>query len=402
MTVPVTINFRWVRFVVAALVLVPVACGTAERTESDEPEPALDVRTTAASMMPIAESIEAGGLVAAGLMAVLSSRVVAPIMEVRARAGSRVRSGDVLVVLDDRDLRAQARQARAAVTAAEQALGAARTEIRALDAEAALAVSWHARIVQLSEKNAATPQELDEARARLSSATATAEGARARIEYASAQIEAARASAETAEVVQSFALIRAPFDGVVTERLSDPGSLASPGAPLLRLDAAGVRTVEAQVDEARIPYVRAGDRVEVLFDAGPDPGAPRVAAGTVREIGVVSADRRAFTVTVLLAPGETARTGTFARIRFQGPSRQALVVPATAVRRQGQAATVFVVQEGVARLRLLQTGAETGEHVEVLAGLDAGEAVVDSPPPALVDGRRVSAASVAPVPVGAP
>ena len=390
------------RLAVMALALVAAACGTPERTETEPPEAPLDVGAIVAEMSSIAESLEAGGLVAAGSAAVLSSRVVAPVLEVRVRAGDRVRTGDVLVVLDDRDLGAQWRQAVAAVAAAEQGLGAARTELRATEAEATLAASWHARIVQLHEKDAATPQELDEARARLSGATARTEGARARIELATAQVEAARAAAETADTVRSFAVIRAPFDGVVTERPIDPGSLASPGIPLLRLDAAGVRTVEAQVDEARIPYVRPGDRVDVLFDGDADRGGTRTAAGTVREIGVVDADRRTFTVTVALPAGETPRTGTFARIRFPGPTRQALVIPAAAVRRQGQTATVFVVQDGVARLRLLQTGADAGEGVEVLAGLDAGERVVVGPPPELADGRRVSSGAQAGAPERAP
>jgi hypothetical protein len=89
----------------------------------------------------------------------------------------------------------------------------------------------------------------------------------------------------------------------------------------------------------------------------------------------------------------TARTGTFARVVFRGTTRKALLVPATAVRRHGQVSSVFVARDGVARLRLIQEGVSTPEGIEVLAGLDAGESVVTSPPPQLLDGARVAGAT---------
>jgi hypothetical protein len=113
----------------------------------------------------------------------------------------------------------------------------------------------------------------------------------------------------------------------------------------------------------------------------------------------VTADERAFMVEVSLPSDHTPRTGTFARVRFRGESREALVVPATTIRRQGQLSTVFVVDDGVARLRLLQTGYDGAEGVEVLAGLNRGEVIVNAPPPELNDGRRVVAHD--PVPSGA-
>jgi RND family efflux transporter MFP subunit len=318
----------------------------------------------------------------------MASRVVAPVVEVRVRAGDRVRAGQVLLTLDDRDLSAHARQAVAAVAAAEQGLNAARAEQSAAAADEVLARAWHTRIDTLHARKSATSQELDEATARLAAAGARVEGARARIDQAASGAAAAGAAADAATTIRSYGVITAPFGGVVTERLVDPGSLATPGMPLLRLDSAGAARVEAQVDEARIAYVRAGDSVEVIFDGG--EGGPT--EGVVSEVArAVDTDTRAFTVKVALPEGYSARSGTFARIRFQGGKRSALVVPADAVRRQGQLASVFVVQDGVARMRLIQTGAEGAEGIEVLAGLDPDETVVVKPPAALGDGQRVGA-----------
>lgn len=372
--------------VAAALVSLSAACGSADPTEPAAAQRAtLAVTTAPAAMMQIAERLEAGGVVTAAASAAVSSRVLAPVMEVRVRAGDRVRAGQVLIVLDDRDLAAHARQAGASVTAAEQSLGAARADNDAAIADLTLASAWHKRIASLHGRNSATAQELDEATARLAAASARVASGRARIEQATAALAAARAGSDAASTTQSFSTLTAPFGGVVTERLVDPGHMAAPGTPLLRLDAGGVARVEARVDEARIPYVRVGDTVEVLADAE-EGGA---VDGVVAEIARVDAATRAFTVKVALPEGHPARSGTFARIRFAGPARRALVVPAGALRRQGQVNTVFVVQQGIARLRLVQTGQAEPDRVEILAGLEDGERVVVRPPPALADGQPV-------------
>jgi hypothetical protein len=112
--------------------------------------------------------------------------------------------------------------------------------------------------------------------------------------------------------------------------------------------------------------------------------------GSVTEVArAIAADQRAFTVKIALPEAEVARSGSFARVQFRGAPRRALLIPATAVRRHGQVTSVFVVESGVARLRLVQTGVSRPEGIAVLAGLDDGEVVVTSPPPQLVDGHPV-------------
>jgi hypothetical protein len=103
----------------------------------------------------------------------------------------------------------------------------------------------------------------------------------------------------------------------------------------------------------------------------------------------VGADQRAFTVKVDLPPAARPRSGSFARVIFRGAARRALVVPDSSIRRQGQVTSVWVVREDVALLRLVRTGAWSPDGVEVLAGLEAGESIVTSPAPRLVDGARV-------------
>jgi hypothetical protein len=90
----------------------------------------------------------------------------------------------------------------------------------------------------------------------------------------------------------------------------------------------------------------------------------------------------------------TARTGSFARVAFRGAPRRVLLVPAHAIQRHGQVSSVYVVQDGVARRRLIQVGPSSSQGVEVLAGLDDGESIVTSPLTRLVDGAKVTIGGV--------
>jgi multidrug resistance efflux pump len=373
---------------------VTISCRPSDRARSMEAPAPVIVRVVAAAVVEHADTLEAGGIVTASQTASVSSRVVAPVTEVTVRAGDRVRVGDVLVRLDARDMAARFQEAVAATRAAEESLAAGRSAQVAASAEQKLAAAWHARIARLRERNAATAQELDEADARLAAASARAAAAQAGIEQASAQLAAMRANADVAGITESYSVIRAPFDGEVTERFTDPGNLASPGQPLLQLDALGRRRVEARVDEARVGYVRSGASVPVVLDRADAGGTGTITlTGTVIEVArAVAADQRAFTVKIALPANSTPRTGTFARVWFEGARRSSLVVPADAVRAEGQLRSVFVVDNGVARIRLVQTGDSTSDGVEILAGLDAGELVVAGPPANLADGGRVTTA----------
>jgi RND family efflux transporter MFP subunit len=368
------------------------ACGGREDVSAvKEPAP---IPVTVASVVAIdtAEQLEAGGVVAAKESASVSSRIVATIAEVRVKSGDRVRAGEALVTLDARDVIERSGQARAAALAAEKAVAQARTELSAAEAEHRLALAWQKRIATLHARNSATDQEHDEAEARATAAAARVSGAQAGIEGAEAQLASARAAIGVATATESFATLRAPFEGLVTERLSDPGNLAAPGVPLLRIESAGARQVVVRVDEARAAYVHPGDRVNVLIDAfdgkiGHDDAVEGVVAEVAREVG---ADQRAFSVKVTIPTTVTARSGSFARVVFRGAPRRALLIPAHAIQRHGQVASVYVVRDGVATLRLIQPGAASSDRIEVLAGLDAGESIVTSPLERLVDGARVA------------
>jgi RND family efflux transporter MFP subunit len=376
-------------FLLAGVVLVaglalPACSGRANTV----PEPGADAPPVDTATVAVAETLdtfETGGIVQARTTATLMARIPAPVREVRAVAGDRVRAGQVLIVLDGRDLAAQARRAKAEGASADQDVVAAGAERQAAEDALALARATHARIAGLASKRSATPQELDDTTGALRAAEARAAAAAARAQSAVSSVEAARAASEAAETTETFSRIAAPFDGVVTEKLVEPGNMAAPGTPLMRIEDTGRFRLEVRVDEARIGRISPGAPVTVALDTGSDDGA-RVVDGAVTEVGrAVDADARAFLVKIELPAGPGLRSGMFGRARFRIQPRRALTVPAAALVQRGQMMSVFVVEKGSARVRLVNV-----RDTEVLAGLSDGDVVIVNPPPTLTDGRRVT------------
>jgi RND family efflux transporter MFP subunit len=372
---------------IAGLALIGIglpACSRETTTVPAEATDAIAVTVATVGMADVVDTFEAGGVVEARTTATLMARILAPVSEVRVSPGDRVRSGEVLIVLDGRDLAAQARRARAEGIAADQDVIAAESERQAADAALALARATHARIAGLHAKRSATEQELDDVTGALRAAEARAASATARARSAAAGVEGAKAASDAADTTETFSRIVAPFDGVVTEKMVEPGNMAAPGTPLMRVeDARGFR-LEVRVDESRIGQISPGATVPVALDAGGE-GVPRIVSGTVTEIGrAVDADTRAFLVKVSLPAESGLRSGMFGRAHFSARPRRALAVPPTALVQRGQMTTVFVVEKDIARVRLVNVSG-----TEVLAGLSDGDVVIVDALPALSDGRRV-------------
>jgi len=333
------------------------------------------------AMIDVASAIDSGGVVQARTTATITARILAPVREIRVSPGEHVRKGQTLVVLDGDDLAAGARAAHSAAVGAEQGTKAAAAELQAAEAGLALARASHDRIAGLQAKRSATTQELDDATAALRSAEARVAGASARVLQAASAVESARGASDQARTTASFTTIAAPFDGMVTEKMVEPGNMASPGTPLLRLeDTRGFR-LEVHVDESRVGQIRNGDSVPVFLGTGTS-----LITGTVVEVSrAVDADARAFLVKIALPEAPGLRSGEFGKARFGGTPRRTLTIPPSAIVRRGQLTSVFVVDKGVARVRLVNL-----RESEVLAGLTESEVVILSPAAGMTDGQRVS------------
>lgn len=370
----------------AAALMAGLLAGCSARPEAVPADTAAPIAVTTAPvvMTDMTSAIESGGVVQARTTATITARILAPVREVRVSPGDHVAAGQALIILDASDLAAAARAARAGASAATAGATAAAAERQSAEASLALARATHDRVAGLLAKRSATPQELDDATAGLKGAEARLAAATARALQAQSAIESARAASEQANATESFTVITAPFAGIVTEKMIEPGNMAAPGTPLIRLeDTRGFR-LDVRVDESRVRQVRTGASVPVTLD-GDAPGKTTSITGTVVEVSrAVDADVRAVLVKIALPDLPGLQSGIFGKARFAGTSRRALSVPREAIVRRGQITSVFVVDQGVARTRLVNLSDN-----EVLAGLTESEAVVLSPPNNLTDGNRV-------------
>jgi multidrug efflux pump subunit AcrA (membrane-fusion protein) len=370
-------------------VLILVAASSACSRSAPPPDPArapVVASVVRAALANIPERFEAGGVLRARTTATLASRVTAPVEAIYVSAGSHVRRGATLVTLESRELAANAARARASLAAAKEGTQAADADIRAAESGLTLARATHERVRTLFEKKSATAHEWDQASAALEEADARAGSARAHAAAARATRDAADAALQAAETSLSYATITAPFDGIVSERLIDPGTLAGAGTPLVVVEDPSRLQLHVLVDEFRARSIVVGQSAEARLDQDAAWTPARVA-----EVGRVDSASHSFFVKLDVASTGAMRSGLFGRGRFNAGVRRALTVPAAALVRRGQLVFVFTLaQDDVARLRPVVVGELDGDCVEILAGLAEGDVTVIDPPPALTDGTRVT------------
>ena len=359
----------------ASAVLSPmfVGCSSERQSVSAAPETVKDVSVASAQTASIPDVVEAVGTLRAAETSQLAAQMMGSIVEVRVREGDHVKRGQVLAVIDDAQPRAALDRATAADLAAQQ-------EILASESDFTLADATFKRYHMLYDRKSVSPQEFDEVKARY-------EAAQARCEIARAGQAEAKATLQQARTGLGYAHIVAPFDGLVTEKKADVGTVASPGMPVFTVEDLRRYRLEATVNETDLRYVRQGQQVSVWIDVLGD----REVRGKVTEV-VPAADpvSRSFLVKVELPSDPALRSGLFGRAQFTRGERTALLIPRTAIIERGQLQGIYVLDENrIAGLRYITLGKPSAEQVEVLAGLQAGEMLIANPGSREWSGKKV-------------
>lgn len=275
----------------------------------------------------------------------VNSRLGGEILELPVLEGDRVRQGQMLARLDDRELQAELRSAEASYEVAQAAFE---------------------RAAQLRESEIVTQAEYERDRSAFAAAEARLDQIRTRLEYTT---------------------IRSPLDGVVTAKTNEVGDIIGTQARLFTIADVSTMVVRVAVSELDVVELAAGDSVRVTLDALPDTPF----AGRIRRI-FPSADpaTRLVPVEVALRGDGVARPGFLARITFDLAAREGVVlVPAGAIQGAGTQEFVFVVAEGRAVRRPVTTGLTSRGRVEVVEHLEPGELVVVSGQNLLRDGTAV-------------
>jgi RND family efflux transporter MFP subunit len=339
---------------VAIIVLMMLWLSGAFRSERIEPKKLLAAETRAAdtplytvSAVPTPQVSEAVGTVQPQFKTTVSARVVGNIVELPVAAGQHVRKGDLLVRMDDRDMRARRQQAQEVLRRAEATQELARSDFE--------------RDKALFEKAVIPKSEFDQTTLRLKTSTA--------------DVAALQQTHHDAEVTLGYAVIRAPYGGIIVDKLSDVGDVAAPGKPLLTMYESGRLWLEAAVPEEQAAHLRIGKIYSVHIAA-----FDKDMTGRLVEI-VPSADPSSRTVTarVALPPVQNAFPGLFGRMLIPIGERQQILIPESAVLRVGQLTMVDVEESGVLQRRSVQVGRSIRDQVEILSGLVPGEKVSLSP-----------------------
>ncbi|HEX6613980.1 MAG TPA: efflux RND transporter periplasmic adaptor subunit [Rhodanobacteraceae bacterium] len=292
------------------------------------------------------------GVVEAVDATTIAAQTNARVLQLPVDVGDHVRKGDVLVRFSDVEQQSGRRAAAANVASA-------RAEYR--DAQ----VGWQ-RTQKIFERGLVARAQLDAAIARRDSARAN--------------LRAAEAALQSAGQQADYTVVRAPFDGVVTQRFVHVGEAVQSGPPapqpLIALAALETLRVDVVVPQGAVDAIRASQRASVVLDDG-----RRVQATGVTVFPYADPSTHSFRVRVQLPTGGSGLyPGMTVKVAFAVGAATRLLVPVSALVRRGELSAVYVVGAGHSvDLRQLRLGHRFGDEVEVLAGLAAGDRVARDP-----------------------
>jgi membrane fusion protein, multidrug efflux system len=319
-------------------------CSTAPARSPAPSDPPRSVRLARAQLTTQPIITEVVGTVRARRSASIAALISGSVSEVRIGLGTPVRAGDVLIRVSAREVEARRAQAEAVYALAQR--------------------------------------EGD----RASALRAQAVISKAQYDVALSQLTVAEAKQREASTLAAQAVLRAPFDGVVTVKQVNVGDTVLPGQMLLVLEAPRELRFEARVPEAAGRGLAIGATLPVRLD-----GRDGDVAGRIAEIEPRSDDStRTHLLKLDLPQVPRLQSGRFGRLRLVTGEALSVTVPAAALIRRGQLELVFVEDAGSARLRLVRAGPAHDGWQEIASGLSEGERVVASRVDDLSDGQRVA------------
>jgi len=344
---------------VLSVLLVVSGCGKKSETAAAHGK---DVKgeTVLISVQTVPRRVVATGTIQADKTIMVSTRMMGWVRRIHVVEGQSVSKGDLLVNIDDSDLKAKKAQAEAGIVEAEAVL--------------ANAEKMAERFEKLYAEKSVSRQQLDD--------VLTGR------DRAAAGLKMAEAGLDEVKVHLSYLSITAPNDGVVTRKMVEEGDMANPGMPLISLESSGPMKVVAHLGEMDISAVKVGDMATIDITSLDDAVFE---APLNKVIRAANPGSRTYDIEASLGkPDPRLRSGMFARVKLSVGEREAILVPNQAVIRRGQLTGVWIVrQDGIAHLRWVRLGRSFGDAVEILSGMSGGEIVVLSTQQSLVEGDRV-------------
>ncbi|MCW3805941.1 efflux RND transporter periplasmic adaptor subunit [Plebeiibacterium marinum] len=294
----------------------------------------------------------------------LSTRIMGQINQVLVNEGDAVKKGQLLISLRSNDINAQKSQAEANILATKAAFTNAENDLN--------------RIKSLFESKSATQKELDDITTHY--------------KMTKAQYTAAQKAKVQVEEMLAYANIRAPYNGVITDKFVDSGDMANPGMPLVAIESPGKFEVTTRIPESEVNMVEKDDAVEVNIK-----NSTEMIKGKVTHISPSSRfSGSQFEARILLMPNEnqkeSIRSGMFANISLKKGTESRILIDNNHLVNKGQLTGVWTIsQTGTALLRWVQTGKRINGQTEIISGLSEGDELIIKTEVRLFDGLLVNA-----------
>lgn len=397
------------RFLIALLCLGAAGCKKSEPT----PEVAVSVQAAKPETGPISEQITGDAILAPLAQAALSPKISAPVKEFYVQRGAHVHAGQLLVSLEDRDLAATALDNRGSYTAAEAAYDQTTkaqmpedTQRAELDlAQAKANLDLNKSIVsgrrQLFKEGAIPGRDLDTAEAALVQAQAAYDTAAKHLQSvqsvshtaagktAEGQLTSAKGKFQNAEAMLSYASLRSPIDGVVTDRPLFSGETAQAGTPVITIMDTSSLLAKVHLSQAVTQRMKVGDKAQVTV-----PGMDAPVDATVSLISP-ALDPGSTTVEVwvrLKNPDGKLKAGTPVHLAIAGRTvPDALQIPTEALipAKDGSLGVMIVGSDGAAHLKPVQIGIRLSDKVQITSGIGSSDTVITSGGYGIDEGTKV-------------
>ena len=351
---------------ILSTVLFLTACSGDKKDVKVAEFPAVAVEVQEVASGSDSKFISVSGTLESEKRAVISTRMMGYITDLKVSTGQKVRKGQLLVSINNDDLRAKKSQADAGIMQAQAGYNSAKKDFE--------------RFTALFKQQSASQKELD--------------NVTTQYQMAEAGLNAAKAMRNEVMAQFAYSNITAPFDGTVTETFVKAGTMANPGAPLLTIEDGGELQAVVSISESDILKIKNGTSADIKLKSSNE-----VIKGKVNEISSSSQGSSGqYSVKLALdAKKDAALSGMFVNVIFpiekdaNATASTMVVIPKSAVISQGQLNGVYTVTaDNIALLRWLRLGKTYGENIEVLSGLAAGEKYVMTADGKLFNGSKVT------------
>ena len=361
--------FRKITIALTALTATVAMVGCSGKDEKAVVKEDAPVAVTVARPGGAATSgwIEASGQVEAAHSVNISTRAMGYITQMPVKVGDRVKAGQLLFAVNSSDIHAKRAQTEAMIAQAEAALNNAKKD--------------YDRFTTLYKQQSASAKELDQVTLQYQSAKAAAEAARQMKNEVSANL--------------SYTTVTAPFAGIVTQKMMDAGSMATPGMPVLTIEQEGSLQVSASVAENQIGSLKLGDPATLKIAS-----AEKTMEGKIIQLNPSSQFSGGQYIVKVSLPADTKQlyAGMFVHVQFPvkavsaaaSSESGAVMIPVSALVHRDQLTGVYTISSrNTALLRWVRLGKTTGDQAEVLSGLAKDEQYILSAEGRLYNGVPV-------------